>query len=246
MRIVDAHCTIGDGRNVSMSADELVRQLDELDVEAAIVGPPDRCLAVYNREGNELVRDACARHAGRLIGFATVNPWYGDAAVDELRRAIDDGLAGLILHPPLQGYILVDSVADAVLDVAGSAGLPVFVGTGTPAYALPLQLTEVARRHPDVRFVMGHLGHSDFWIEAIPAAAAAPNIYADISYTQPHVIAEAVATLGADRVVYGSDAPFNKMSLELDKLRQAGLDERSLELVGAGTILSLLPPGTHP
>jgi predicted TIM-barrel fold metal-dependent hydrolase len=244
MRVVDAHCTIGEGRYVSLSADDLVRQLDELGVEAAVVGPPDRCLAVYNREGNEFVQAACTRHPGRLLGFATVNPWYGPAAVDELRRALDDGLVGLILHPPRQGFILVDEVADAVLDVAGEAGVPVYVGTGTPAYALPLQLTEVARRHPGVRFVMGHMGHSDFWIDAIPAAAGAPNIYADISYTQPHVISEAVATLGPERVVYSSDAPFNEMRLELEKFQVAGLDERERELVGAGTLISLLPPGT--
>ncbi len=241
MRIVDARCTIGDGRHATLSADALVHQLDELGVEAAVVGPPDRCLAVYNREGNELIRAACARHPGRLIGFATANPWYGDAAIEELRRAVDDGLVGLILHPPRQGFLLVDDVADPVLEAAEEAGLPVYVGTGTPAYALPLQLTEVARRHPGVRFVMGHMGHSDFWIDAIPAAEAAPNIYAELSYKQPHVILAAVAALGPGRAVYGSDAPFNEMRLELAKFRQAGLGEREQVLVAATTLLSLLP-----
>lgn len=240
MRIVDARCTIGDGRHATLSADDLVALLDELAVEAAVVGPPDRCLAVYNREGNELVRAACRRHPGRLIGFATVNPWYGDAAVEELRRAAADGLAGLILHPPRQGFLLVDDLADSVLEVAGELGLLVYVGTGTPAYALPLQLTEVARRFPQVRFLMGHMGHTDFWIDSIPAALAAPNVYAEISYKQPHVIADAVATLGADRVVYGSDAPFNDMRLELEKLAAAELGERDRELVAGDTLLALL------
>ncbi len=244
MRIVDARCTIGDGRYASLSPDDLVRQLDELGVEAAVVGPPDRCLAVYNREGNDLVRAASVRHPGRLVGFATVNPWYGAAAVEELRRAAADGLAGLILHPPRQGFMLVDEVADPVLELAGELGLPVYVGTGTPAYALPLQLTEVARRHPRVRFLLGHMGHSDFWIDSIPAAAIAANVFAEVSYKQPHAIREAVATLGAERVVYGSDAPFNAMRLELEKLREAGLADREQELVAAGTLLSLLPPGT--
>jgi len=244
MRIVDARCTIGDGRQSTLSADELVRQLDEIGVDAAVVGPPDRCLAVYNREGNDLIGTACARHPGRLVGFATVNPWYGEAAVDELRRAAAAGLAGLILHPPRQGFLLVDDLADPVIEAAGELGLPVYVGTGTPAYALPLQLTEVARRHPNVRFLMGHMGHSDFWIDSIPAAVAAPNIFAEVSYKQPHVIVAAVAALGPERVVYGSDAPFNAMRLELEKFMEAGLTDRDRELVAGGTLLSLLPPGT--
>jgi predicted TIM-barrel fold metal-dependent hydrolase len=238
---VDARCTIGEGRHCSLSADELVRQLDRNDVDAAVIGPADRYLAVANREGNELVVDACRRHPDRLIGFATVNPWYGEAAHDELRRAAAAGLRGLILHPPLQGVVLADDLADGVVAVAGELGLPVYVPTGTPVHSLPLQLTELARRFPAVRFLMGHMGHTDFWIDSIPAVAAAPNLYAEISYKQPHVIEDAVRTLGADRVVFGSDAPFNDLRLELEKFLAADLDDRERALVGAETLLALLP-----
>ena len=241
MRIVDARCTIGTGRQCALSADDLVRRLDELEIEAAVVSAPDRCLAVANREGNDLVLDACRRHPGRLIGFAGVNPWYGDAALAELRRAADVGLRGLVLHPPLQGFLLVDDLADPLVAAAGELGMPVYVPTGTPVQALPLQLTELARRFPDTRFLMGHMGHSDFWIDAIPAVAAAPNIYAELSYKQPHTIEDAVRILGPDRVVFGSDAPFNDLRLELEKFFATDLDDDARELVAAGTLLSLLP-----
>ena len=241
MRIVDAHCTIGDGRVASLSPDDLVRALDTNGVDAAVVGPPDRCLAVANREGNDFVADACKSHPGRLIGFATVNPWYGDDAVTELRRAAAAGLRGLILHPPLQGYVLVDTLVDPVVAVAAELGLPIWAPTGKPFQALPLQLTELARRFPEVNFLMGHMGHTDFWIEAVPAAAAVPNIYAEISYKQPHVIVDAVTQLGSGRVVFGSDAPFNDLRLEVEKFREADMDDRARELVGAETLLSLLP-----
>ncbi len=246
LSIVDARCTIGPGRVSSLSADELVAQLAANDVEAAVIGPHDRCIAVANREGNDLVLDACRRHPGRLIGFATVNPWFGEEAVAELRRAVAAGLRGLILHPVLQGFLLADTVADPVVAVASELGLPVYVPTGTPVNALPLQLTELARRFPDARFIMGHMGHTDFWIDAVPAAAAVPNIYAEISYKQPHIIEDAIAQLGPDRVVFGSDAPFNDLRLELEKFREADMDARARELVGAETLLSLLPPEVTP
>jgi predicted TIM-barrel fold metal-dependent hydrolase len=239
--IVDARCTIGDGRVVSLSPDDLVRQLDENGVAAAVVGPPDRSLAVANREGNDFVLDACRRHPDRLIGFATVNPWYGADAVAELRRAAGAGLRGLILHPKLQGFLLADTVADLVVAAASELGLPVWAPSGTPVHAMPLQLTELARRFPEVPFLMGHMGHTDFWIDAIPAVAAAPNLYAELSYKQPHIIEAAIATLGPDRCVFGSDAPFNDLRLELEKFAAAVMDDRARELVGAGTLLSLLP-----
>ena len=240
MRIVDARCTIGDGRVASLSPDDLVRLLDANGVEAAVVGPPDRCLAVANREGNDFVLAACRRHPERLIGFATVNPWYGADAVAELRRAADAGLRGLILHPKLQGFLLADTVADPVVAVAAELGLPVWSPTGTPVHAMPLQLTELARRFPEARFLMGHMGHSDFWLDSIPAVAAAPNLYAELSYKQPHAIEAAVTTLGPKRCVFGSDAPFNDLRLELEKLAAAAMDEPARALVAAGTLLSLL------
>lgn len=241
MRIVDARCTIGSGRQCALEPGELVRRLDDLGIEAAVVSAPDRCLAVANREGNDLVLDACRRFPDRLIGFAGVNPWYGDDAVAELRRAVDAGLRGVVLHPALQGFLLADDLADPVVAAAGDLGLPVYVPTGTPVHALPLQLTELARRFPGVRFVMGHMGHSDFWIDSIPAVAAAPNIYAELSYKQPHTIEDAVRALGPDRVVFGSDAPFNDLRLELEKFFAADLDDEARALVAADTLLSLLP-----
>lgn len=241
MRIVDARCTIGAGRQCTLDPDELVRRLDELGIEAAVVSAPDRCLAVANREGNDFVVDACRRHPDRLIGFAAVNPWFGEAAVAELRRAAEAGLRGVVLHPALQGFLLADDLADPVVAAAGELGLPVYVPTGTPVHALPLQLTELARRFPEVRFLMGHMGHSDFWIDSIPAVAGAPNVYAELSYKQPHTIEDAVRTLGAHRVVFGSDAPFNDLRLELEKFLAADLDDGSRALVAAGTLLSLLP-----
>jgi predicted TIM-barrel fold metal-dependent hydrolase len=241
--LADARCTIGESARYRLDADELVAELDRNDVTRAVVGPADRQLAVANREGNDLVLAACAAHGDRLTGFATVNPWFGDEALAELRRAVEAGLRGLILHPQLQGFVLLDPVADPVVALAGELGLPVYVHTGTPVSALPLQLTALARRHPDVTFVMGQMGHTDFWIDAIPAALGAPNVYGEISYKQPHVIEDAVAALGPERVLFGSDAPRNDLGLEVQKFFAADLDEHARRLVGGENLLRLLGEG---
>ena len=238
--LADARCTIGESARYGLTAEELVGELDRNGVARAVVGPADRQLAVANREGNDLVLAACAAHPSRLFGFATVNPWYGEGALAELRRVAAAGLRGLILHPQLQGFLLVDRLADPVVALAGELGLPVYVHTGTPVAALPLQLTALARRHPHLVFVMGQMGHTDFWIDAIPAALGSRNVYAEISYKQPHVIEDAVAALGAERVLFGSDAPRNDLGLEVQKFLAADLDERARRLVGGENLLRLL------
>lgn len=238
--LVDAHVTLGRGHMTSMTTDDLLAQMDRHGVGRAVISPPDRCLAVANREGDEAIAATCRANPDRFIGAAGVNPWYGDDAVDELRRAVDDGLRMLVIHPPIQGFALLDGVVDPLLAVAEELAIPVYVHTGTPVGSLPLQLSVIARRFPSVPFLMGHMGHSDFWLDAMPAALGAPNIVAEISYKQPLAIREAVTRLGAHRVVFGSDAPHNDLGLEVRKFRLTDLTQEERTLVGGLTLLRIL------
>ena len=237
--LVDARCTIGEGLGYRLDAAGLVAQLDRHGVDVAVVAAADRYLAVANREGNELVLEACAAHPGRLIGLAAANPWYGAAAAAELRRAVAAGMRGLALHPPRQGFMLLDGVVDELLAAAAELGVPVYVHTGTPVAALPLQVTALARRFPELPFVMGHMGHSDFWIDAVPAALGADNVWVELSYKAPHTIEQAVRELGPERVLFGSDAPLNDLGLELAKLAATDLDAHARRLVAGESALAL-------
>ena len=107
-------------------------------------------------------------------------PWYGTRRRRAPPRAVETGL-GRADAPPAAAGIHAGRHARRTPSRGSPSelGLPVYVGTGKPVQSLPLQLTEVARRFPKVNFMMGHMGHTDFWIEAIPAAAAVPNIYAE-------------------------------------------------------------------
>ena len=51
-------------------------------------------------------------HGHNDVGCAVANPWFGDEATDELRRAFENGLRALFLYPPIQGFQLSDPLAD--------------------------------------------------------------------------------------------------------------------------------------
>jgi len=125
MSIIDAHANIGQGRRLSLSVDSLLAQMDEAGVSMAIISPVDHYLAVHNREGNDLILDVVRRHENRLVGMALANPWFGDTAVEELRRALQGGLRGLAIHSVCQGFRLSDPIVDPLLDVAATFGVPV-------------------------------------------------------------------------------------------------------------------------
>src|SRR4029077_4039802 len=60
------------------TVDELLRMLDETEIDRAAVGP-SRPRSYRFEEANDAIAAAVERHPDRLIGFARVDPNLGDA-----------------------------------------------------------------------------------------------------------------------------------------------------------------------
>lgn len=238
--ILDAHATIGDNRSVSLGADELVALMDALGIDAALVSSADRHVALLNAEGNNLVTAAADRHPGRLLPYAVATPWAGDAALAELRRAHDLGARALKLDPGLQGFDLLDGLADPLVALAADLGWPVYVRTGTPPYGLPLAVAELARRFPDVTFVLGKAGATDFALDGPPALERAPNLISDTAYVMWPV---ASAERFPGRIVFASDAPFSDAGIEIWRVRDAVADPDTLAAVLGASLAKVLDGG---
>jgi predicted TIM-barrel fold metal-dependent hydrolase len=239
--VVDAHVTIGASRDTSLTVEELLTAMDRCGIARALVAPPEPAVAVRNREGNSLTAGA-ARRSARLAAYATANPWFGPDAVEELRRAADAGAVALKLDPALQGFDLLDGLADPLVRFAEARGWPVYVRTGTPAHALPLQLAELARRFPAVGFVMGRNGAADFWLDVVPALRRAPNLYGDTAHAYSLDTLLDDPQIGPGRIVFSTDAPYADPLLEVRKLGDLVPANARDEVLG-GTITVLLGGG---
>jgi predicted TIM-barrel fold metal-dependent hydrolase len=239
--IVDGHVTVGANRDVELTADELLAAMDRLGVDVALVSPPEPLVPVGNRRGNELVAAAASASKGRLLAYAVASPWLGDEAVEELRRAAEAGARALKLDPALQGFDLLDGLVDPLVRFAAEAGWPVYVRTGTPPHALPLQLAALARRHEDVTFVMGKSGATDFSGDGPHALALAANLLADSAHVEwPTRLAAEQPDVFGRRIVFTTDAPFADAELELSRATEAGLGGVAGAAVLGGTLAGLL------
>ncbi|MFH1918664.1 MAG: amidohydrolase family protein [Planctomycetota bacterium] len=161
-------------------------------------------------QDNDDVAAACSASAGRMIPFATVNPWSGEAAVAEFRRCLETlHVRGLKFHPWLQGISPNTEEMDRLSDMAGASGVPVLFHDGTPPFSLPSQIALLARRHPHTRFVLGHCGLLEHWREAIAAMHHAENLWGCLC--SPHLagLSEIVRRSDRDRLVWGSDHGFS-------------------------------------
>lgn len=228
---IDIHRHLPDGADVEPLVDEIVSDMDECGIDRTVLVPSHREIATGT--GNRRVLRAAAVGAGRLRAMAAVNPWHGELAIADLREAVALGAVGLKLHPALQGFLACGSVVYPLLDEVGRLGVPVYIHTGTPPYAQPLHVVELARQWPDITFVLGHAGSTDLKRDALVAASMADNLLVETSWTLPLRLRELVEAWGPDRVVFGSDAPESSLAIELANHWAADLpDEAAVPLMG--------------
>jgi uncharacterized protein len=215
---IDAHVFIGDGKHLSLSIDELLRRMDDAEVAFSIASPVDHYMAVHNREGNDLLIEAVRAHPDRLAGRAVANPWYGKSAVEELKRAFSEGLTGVMLHAPYQGFRLSDHLVDPLLDVADQVNAPVYAHTGTAGLAEPLHVVELARRFPKLNFIMGHSGSSDYSEDVVFAKGFLDNVWLETSRNGPANYNMFKNHGLQHRLVFGSSAPEYIPKIEIETL----------------------------
>jgi len=225
--VIDAHAHIGSfgsWAQVSSTESSLLAEMDQFDVEKAIVFSPD----------NNLVRDAVARHGARLVGYVWPNP-RETTAVGLVKQALGEwGFRGIKLHPLFDAFLPTDDIVHPIMEEARKARVPVAIHSGHPPFSLPWSIGELAEVYPDVRIVMLHMGHGHgVYIQAaINMARRYDNIILETSGMPMHTkIREAMKTVGERRVVYGSDIPFHHSSVELQRVKMAGLSGRELRLL---------------
>jgi len=230
--LIDACVTLGEERDTVYSADDLVRDLDAAGVDMAVAAPADRETAVHNRRGNDFIIEQASAWPDRIVPACTVNPWFGEDAIEEFTRAAEWGARMLVLHPTLQGFLVNDTLADPLMERAGTLGLPVYVHTGAHLYGAPWQLIDCALRFPSVDFIMGHAGSTDYWNDVPYAGAFAPNVYLEGSNARPFSFRSHIESVGADKGIMGSAAPRNSLVFEWEQYRKCMSDDSFAPVFG--------------
>ena len=229
--IIDAHAHVGRGRYKSLAAEDLLAQMDEAGVDGAVICPVEEQIVVENRAGNESMLALMKAYPSRLFGFAVANPWFGGQAEEELARALANGLRGLKLHPVIQGFSPNDPIVYPLIEMAARAGVPVYIHSGTAHYGEPFKVAELARRYPEVTFILGHAGASDFWYDLPRCRQFAPNLLFETSRNGPANYHNMMLNLGAEAIVFGSNVPESLYSLELASVRDVVVEQEDLDRV---------------
>jgi len=182
------------------------------------------------RQGNEEVFGLIDRHPGFVFGLVYVNPNHA-----ETLTILEEGFQ----HPGVVGIKLWISCRDErgrldpvypVFEFATARKVPVlchsFYRTGGNLLGelSPSDIAHLAVRYPAAHLVMAHMGGQ--WFRGVRAIKPYPNVWTDFSGGRAYMgsLEFAVRELGADRVVYGSDAFIRAFAPMLAKVAAAELD----------------------
>ncbi len=227
-----------DPRSRMATAEDLIVALDEAQVDAAVAMGIGWTDADMGRQANDYIIDAMARYPGRLIGFCSVNPSWGERAVEELDRCAAEGLKGVgELHPDTQGLDLSSKEAmAAVMEVARRLGMPVLTHSSEPVGHLypgkgnttPGLLYAFARDFPENTIVCAHWGGGlPFYglMPEVPGELA--NVYYDTAASpflyRPEIFSTVVGIAGSERILFGTDFPLIRHQRLLREVEDASL-----------------------
>ena len=198
------------------------------------------------RQENDEVLRAIRRFPDRAFGFVYLNPKHTQASLDELNRCVCDGpMVGVKLWvaqrcnaPELDP--LIERAAELKAIVYQHTWLKI---TGNLAgESTPMDVAELASRHPHATIICGHSGGD--WELGLRTIRPLRHVYADLAGGDPAAgfTEMAVRELGAERVLYGSDAGGRCFASQLAKVHGADIPDAAKRLILGENLKRLLRP----
>lgn len=226
---------------------------------ASVLGSWGRASPTYFQSPNDTVQAndfafAMQRaHPDRVRVYVAVNPNDTAFAVGEIDRCAALGAVGLKLAAARR---CDDPVLDPVIERAHAHALPVLHHIWQhrrrhwPSQDISdgADLAVLARRHPEVSFILAHIGGGGDYAHTFAAVRHVPNIYLDLSGSgiDRGMLDDALAAVGAQRLLWGADITLCTGLAKLWALDVIGLSADDMADIRWRNAVRIFPPGAFP
>ena len=164
------------------------------------------------RTGNDALLAIAREHPERVRGYACVNPNDTGHALAEIDRCLRAGMIGIKLAASRRAD---DPLLDPVCALARERGVPVlhhiwqhrrrdWPGQEASDAA---ELCALAARHPEVAFILAHIGGGGDWGPSLLVLRDAPNVFVDLSGSgvDGGMLEACIEAVGIPRLLWGCD-----------------------------------------
>jgi predicted TIM-barrel fold metal-dependent hydrolase len=249
-KVIDCHAHLNHHSRPTWEVDDrkLIEAADKLGIDqlccSTLTPRPPASLDGF-RECNQWTAEGMKRFPGRVLGYCYVNPGYTREALEEVRRYVGDyGFVGVKLY---NEYNCTEPVVFPLVELTIELGIPILHHAFHTHYFMEEQprvtdsanLVELGRRYPEAMLICAHFSGGCDWEWTIKAARHAPNVFLDTSGSVMDAgsVDMAVAVVGVDRVVFGTDS---SMTGCVGKIRGAELSESDKQKILGSNMARLL------
>ncbi len=223
----------------------LMESMDKYGVDKSVI------LALVNKPAKSRSVNEWVLSEGteRLIPVGSVHPMEENPA-ETVDWLADSGVPGIKVHPEYQDFRFPDSRFFPLWEKISDRGLFLITHAGSdikftaPFRSNPAEILELHRRFPRLKLVASHFGSMDMWDE-VEALLLGENIWLDLAMIAPKDIpprrlASMIRRHGIERVVWGTDSPWQGQEKSIDFISSLPLPSGELEMIFAGNAAELL------
>jgi len=208
---------------------------------------PDDCTT-----GNDALIALQRSEPDRIRGYACVNPNFTHHAEAEIRRCLAAGMIGIKLAASRRAD---DLLLDPICRLAREHRVPVLHHVwqhrrrdwpGQEA-SDAIELGALARRHPEVRFILAHIGGGGDWQHSLEGVRGLPNLYVDLSGSgvDGGMLEACLEAVGVERLLWGADITLDTGWAKLRRLAHL-LSADQLAAVRWKNAARIFPAGAFP
>ena len=254
-RVFDTHVHLWHGETSLREYEAQLKDTHQTAVRFAGILIAERGNIPETRRKNDELIGLAAKYP-EMFPIASVHPYDGQAALDEVRRIAKLGVTMLKLHPHTQKFAITDPRVAVLCRLAGQLGMIVLFDNANIVPGDSQDLFNLAVNTPGTKFVFAHMGATNFrfWNTIVFARTAKDfykdNIYFDISATtvliarspiQPEFL-WTIRNVGVDHIMLGSDYPQFTLRQTVDALESLDLTRTEKDAILYGTARKLLTP----
>lgn len=244
IKVIDAHCHIGPWFSMSIPEPDLsgqCRGMDRLGINQALISSmlgigPDF------QAGNRMVAAITRQYPERFIGYIAVNPNYPAEIGPELEKYYGiSGMKAIKIHPTFHNYPLTAPNYQEVFDFANAREGVVLSHTWGVEHIAAFD--KIAAEFPKARFILGHSGGELDAVQlALEVARKHDNLFLDLAVSLQYegIVELFCHQVGADRVLFGTDAPLLDPRYEIGRIVYADIGEKEKEKILGLNIKHLL------
>jgi len=235
---------------VPHTEEEVIAEFKEAGVEAVLVAFDIETVAGTPPCTNEYVAHFRDSYPDAIIqAWAAVDPWKGEAAIEQAKSAIQDlKMLGFHFHPIMGHFSVDDERLYPLWETINALKVPVMIDVGTTGmgaglpgglgarirHAHPSAIDALAADFPNLTIVAAHPGWP--WVEEMTAVALHKgNVYWELSGWAPKYFPDSlkrdIRSRLQDKIMFGSDYPSIPYERLFREWHALGYSEAILEKV---------------